>query len=298
MDVVFEGALSKSWGMKDVLQAIHELPNVQLGLLRISCSSKSIQGKILFTRARHILGASCTEGLLSDEPYDALKELLEVKEGNFAFMDISGEVLSDIDQSLFIDISRVIDCLPELPAHSSELFDQSGLLDRVFGQTCDAMPQQQQPAPVASEAVAAAGTVTISPRQLKRSSREPVAVKTSKTAAAPITQWNVVESLFENPQAAHTEHAECPVKGGGMIPQFVQTADEQRSSMTRLRSLPESSSEPAQWQKIIKEQPPVKWLLAALGLSTLMFLFAMQMPNSNAPEPNQRVALSSSQSAH
>ena len=294
MDVVFEGALSKSWGMKDVLQAIRELPNVQLGMLRISCSSKAIQGKILFSPSRHILGASCSGEDAAEEAYEGLKALLQVKEGNFAFLDISDEAHSEIEQSLFIDIKRVLEYWPQLPEQSCELFDQSGLLDKVFGQSCQTEVQEPQ----ASKSPLA---IDIAPRNQKTRKTESVPV-TKKVAAPPITQWNVVEALFENPQAAHTDHAECPVEGGSlsgtMIPNFVQTADEQRSSMNRLRALPESSVQPPPWQRLIKETPPVKWLLAALGLSVLVFMLAQQIPDDTAAATNQRVAVSSSRSAH
>jgi hypothetical protein len=279
--------------MKDVLQAIRELPNVRLGLLRISCSSKAIQGKILFSQSRHILGASCSGEELAEETYEGLKALLQVKEGNFAFLDISDD-LSEIEQSLFIDINRVLECWPQLPQHSCELFDQSGLLDKVFGQSCQTEAQQPQ-------AIQPALALNIAPRNQKTRKTE-TAPLSKPVVAPPITQWNVVEALFENPQAAHTDHAECPVKGGSvggsMIPNFVQTADEQRSSMNRLRALPESSVQPPQWQRLIKETPPVKWILAALGLSLLVFMLAQQIPDDTAAATNQRVAVSSSTSAH
>src|SRR5438105_1733086 len=98
LDVVFEGALSKAWGMQDVLQAVVGVPNVPNGLLRVSCPERGIQGKISVSEASHIIGAST--GLESDA-YDALRSMLCLHEGNFAFLDLACESQSDFGPSMF-----------------------------------------------------------------------------------------------------------------------------------------------------------------------------------------------------
>lgn len=262
MDVIFEGALSKSWGMKDVLKAISDVPNVPVGVLRVSNPGRGIQGKILVSQAQHVVGAVCSGTQAESDPYEALRTLLEVQEGNFAFLDFAGEAPAEFDQSLFICIKRVLDVMPQLPAHASDMFDQRALLDRVFGEDC---------APADATPVEAADSFAI-PKPILRS-RRASSRSIKKSASAPITQWNIVEPLFNNPQANHTEHTECC----SMIPEFVQTPDEQRSSMNRLRTLPGTSRPHLSWEQMLKQPQPIKWLLAALGLSMAICFVTPQM---------------------
>ncbi|MBX9724949.1 MAG: hypothetical protein K2X81_26325 [Candidatus Obscuribacterales bacterium] len=269
VDVIFEGALSKSWGMKDVLKAVADVPNVPFGALRISCPSKNIQGKVLIADAKHVVAASCSD---DKDAYEALRTLLEVKDGNFAFLDLSAEDIADFDQSLFINIDRLIQAMPALPLSSSELFDENTLLDKVFGN--DDAERSASPSQAKSNF-----QFPLPPGVRARKSSNP---KISNSA--PITQWNVLEPLFRSPHATrveNTNHAVAPEgnsnvsNGNSMIPDFVHTPDEQRSTISKLRQLPDSAAKASKIKATPGGSEPIKWLLAALGLSTMLICFAM-----------------------
>ncbi len=284
MDVIFEGALSKSWGMKDVLKAVADVPNVPFGALRISCPSKNIQGKVLIADAKHVVAASCSDDI---DAYEALRTLLEVKDGNFALLDLSTEDLAEFDQSLFICIDRLIESMPALPHSSSELFDENTLLDKVFGS--DACEGSAAPSPTKNN--------FHFPLPPGVRARKPSNPKISNSA--PITQWNVLEPLFRSPHATRVDNANHTVapesnskvsngsnanNGSSMIPDFVQTPDEQRSTISKLRRLPESEAKASKIKASPSGSEPIKWLLAALGITTMLLCFALpQVWNASKP---------------
>ncbi len=274
MDVVFEGALSSSWGMKDVLKAVSDVPNVPSGVLRVSCPGQSLQGKIVISEARHIVDASCN-GSSPFHSYDALRVLLDVKEGNFAFLDLNQ---NELDPSLFIAIDKVLQRLPQLPRSSTELFDQQTLLDKVFGDEVDCSPN-----PAAPAAKEPAFNMPVPRSWMRRPKSEPAVDR----SPAPVTQWNILEPLFNNPDATHTEHLDCsPAEHAEAPPSEI---DEQRSSMVRLRALPTANSD-FNLQRAVKGPGSLKWLLAALGLSLLAYLLAPQIFENCGMVKKQQVA--------
>lgn len=281
VDVVFEGSLSKSWGMKDVLQAILAVPNVPFGLLRVSSTCASLQGKILISNSSHIVGASSSFKTDRDA-YDALRSILELKDGTFAYLDYLSDLNDPIemDRSLYISISHVLDTIPQLPDDSSLVFDQQGLLDSIFGPAAEqtSMPAIREtrfelPCPIP-----------------KNHAKKPVAVGKTSTvltkpylgSSAPITQWNVVEPLLDQSQVPTLVNAPAyvepkppvnngpqtgppqfdPTKSSSMIAAYVHTPDEQRASVAKLRAVT-VVPEPANWQ-----EKPFKWLLSALGINS------------------------------
>jgi hypothetical protein len=136
VDVVLEGQLAADWSIKEVLQTISSLSNVELGVLRIASSASAVNGRLAVTRGRFVIGAKMTD--TAESGYDAVRKLLSVQTGNFAFLDTSGAPPPDMDQSLHISIGRLLEALPELPAGPEELFDEKALLDEVFGATAAA----------------------------------------------------------------------------------------------------------------------------------------------------------------
>ena len=265
MDIIFEGALSGTWGMKDVLQAVLDVPNVSDGVLRISCPAANIQGKIFIAEASHIVGASCT-GCPPAEAYESLRTLLEINEGSFVFADVSSQIHAEIDHSLFISISRILETLPHLPQSASELFDERTLLNKIFGEESlsvtwpPARPESKQYAIDISAPDSCSGLI------------KPAAVTGTKQATAPIVQWNMLESLLPAPCSTHIDQ---PLSCQSLVHDYFATEDQQRSARMRLRALPDLSREP-DWTGLMKSQPPVRWLLAALGLSLVLCFITHQ----------------------
>ena len=264
MDVVFEGSLSKAWGIKDVLQAIMDVPNVPFGLLRVS--SASLQGKIIISDSTHIVGASSSYKTDRDS-YDALRSLLELKDGTFAYLDLMSDLSDsvDLERTLFISLARVLETCPALPDDSSQLFDEAGMLDRIFGAEQDFQPLA---APTKFEL-----PCEIPKNPMKKTASVPV------SASPPITLWTVMELPEIEPVGETTaprivsttmlepQLSSAPVQSTegyetrSMIPAYVHTPDEQRASFQRLRSFP-APKPAASWQ-----EEPIKWLLSALGIN-------------------------------
>ena len=134
MDVVFEGSLTNSWGIKDVLRTAMEESNLPWSVLRLSSTKPSQdQAKILIAGSKYIVAAFCPGSSSDIDPYEALRTALSVSEGTFALLALTETEADNFDQSLYVSIDRVIDSLHELPKVSSDLFDEKGLLDQVFG---------------------------------------------------------------------------------------------------------------------------------------------------------------------
>src|SRR6185369_8777216 len=97
----------------------------------------AVNGRVALNRGRFVIGAKMTD--TTESGYDALRKLLSVQTGNFAFLDTAGTTPPDMDQSLHISIDKLLQALPNLPAEPAELFDEKALLDEVFG-TAPAVP--------------------------------------------------------------------------------------------------------------------------------------------------------------
>ncbi len=254
VDVVFEGSLSRSWGMADVLQSIVDVPNVQYGLLRISSPGDSFHGKILIAECSHIVAASSSDSIEGCDAYQAVRAMIELREGSFAFLDLSPEEFEELDRSLFISLHRILELYPALPESGNLMFDERALLDKIFGTEpgfAPPRPRFELPMPIPKSRI-----------------RKPVMpVVPAAPAAAPITQWNVVEPLFNNPHVTHADTAAStdffvPEKSS-MIPEYVHTPEEQRSTLNKLRALPAPKDQ--NWQKVLKDT--TQTFLSALGLN-------------------------------
>lgn len=131
MDVVFEGALSRSWSMADVLRGVMGVDNQPYGILRISSPGSNVSGRLVIADSSFIVGALVSDG--SETGYEAARRLLMANDGNFAYLDTGGKRPQDFDQALYISLARVQELWPNLPAEAAELFDEKSLLDKVFG---------------------------------------------------------------------------------------------------------------------------------------------------------------------
>lgn len=129
MDVVFEGSLSRSWSMKDVLQAVTE-QDVHLSVLRIASKETDSAGRIAIADNQFIVGA-CTD--TGETGYPAVKDILSIEDGSFTLLDSGSDHPSDLKDVLHLSLFRVIEALPRLPEDPGDLFDQGSLLDMLFG---------------------------------------------------------------------------------------------------------------------------------------------------------------------
>lgn len=129
MDVVFEGSLSKSWSMKDVLQAVTE-QDAGRYVLRIASKENDSAGRLAIADGQFVVGACTDQG---ENGYPAVRDILAITEGSFVLLDSGSEPPSDLNDVLHLSLPRLIEYLPNLPEDPGQLFDQGSLLDKLFG---------------------------------------------------------------------------------------------------------------------------------------------------------------------
>lgn len=113
MDVIIEGKITAEEGLDGVLQTLIELKSVERAILRINSFDEHFQGKIGFAIGGYILGARIEE--TGEIGYSAVRKLLLVQNGNYAILDPEKQNLYEISQSLWIDASKLLNQLPDLP---------------------------------------------------------------------------------------------------------------------------------------------------------------------------------------
>lgn len=276
MDLVFEGKLSSSWGMKDLLKAVQEVPGIEMGLLRLTALNFS--GKILISQSKHIVGASGSDG---SSGYDPLRSLLELEDAGFAYLDSSLQAPAEPEQTLYIKIEHLRLLMPGMQ-NLEELFDQKALLDRIFGDKFEAGDPARVRFEDSVQVVEALGLSVEATSDSKTFSFEPNAMTIDPGAFARGT------SGARDPKPAAKAKANGPSSpinkqlldslppsaGGGsnsslnMLPDYVQTGDFGKKTMNKLRGLePEPESEG--FQHFIKtQQDQFRRLLHAFGFKS------------------------------
>lgn len=131
VDVIFEGRLNQETGIREVLQQVFDQAHTGRTILRLSALKDDFAGRILISSGRHVVAASVGENQVLG--YPALKMLLDRQDLSFALLRVSPNDNLDLGTTLNIDLMRIIALLPDLPDSPAGLFDEKGLLDRVFG---------------------------------------------------------------------------------------------------------------------------------------------------------------------
>jgi hypothetical protein len=112
MEVLFQGKLSAEQEMREVLEDLLYLPEGPVGVLRISAPGDNLNGRITLYQRRYIIGATIADS--AECGYDAVRKLLAVQEGNFAFME-TGEEPDKADNPMCLDLRELVPLLPNLP---------------------------------------------------------------------------------------------------------------------------------------------------------------------------------------
>jgi len=100
---VLEGQISFG-GMQDALEAISRQTNIKHGLVQVT--SNSCSGLMGVFCGRFITGALLT--LSGETGLPALRQLLQAKDGSFAFLDVTAEPVAELNQSLGVDLQQVL----------------------------------------------------------------------------------------------------------------------------------------------------------------------------------------------
>lgn len=103
MLTILEGQISFG-GIQDALEIVSRHKDVKNGMLKLT--SQDTSGTIGVFCGRFITGARLT--LTEEMGYEALRTLLSVKDGNFAFFDVGAEQLIELRQSLAVDIHLLL----------------------------------------------------------------------------------------------------------------------------------------------------------------------------------------------
>lgn len=145
MDLIFEGRLSGEEHLKDVLDRITMNEIKGISVLRIAGQFVPQSGRMVFSDCRYIVAAMTKDGM--KEGYEAVRTMLSVTMGSYAFIKVDEQDNLDLVANLHIPLDRVIQMLPSLPEDPRALFDEKSLLDRIFtgANAKDAMNGPVQP---------------------------------------------------------------------------------------------------------------------------------------------------------
>lgn len=132
MDIIIEGKITPDEGMGEVIQTVIDLKNLPNPILRISSADNDLQGRVAFNSG-HILGGRISN---TDEVgYPAIRKLLSITDGNYAILDPGRAHIQDVNQTLWIEATKLIQMLPNLPQ------SPDGLMDMTPGQVTDLKPK-------------------------------------------------------------------------------------------------------------------------------------------------------------
>ena len=315
--------------MKDVLNSVLKEEGLAWSMLRISSANSPTQGKILISDCKYVVAAFCSGSAHDADPYEALRTTLAMTEGTYAFLALSDLEAANFDQSLYIAVDRLMDSITKLPTQSSELFDEKGLLDRIFGDKAQLLQQDENEDPNQN-----VGTIDFSAAPEERFSAEPAQnlpieppLKSAEEVAftdlafnrvaqapclrrsaeysvpkidgpamqvAPIASWNMLEPFVD---AAQTISGVRVATVTGLS----HSAAEQRISLGRLRSLPNNANGKFSWQRIWYELRALQWLPLFLLLIGLASFIAPQVWSTGGNdggyrhEPVRQAAMPSAQ---
>jgi hypothetical protein len=113
MEVVFQGRLTSDQDIRDVLNDLLALTTGDLGILRISSSNNKVSGRLVIQRRQQVIGAQIPD--TGEFGYPALRKLLSVRQGAFAYVDLEGQPLKPEDENVKVDVRTLIELLPNLP---------------------------------------------------------------------------------------------------------------------------------------------------------------------------------------
>jgi hypothetical protein len=114
MEVLLQGKFTTDQDMLEVLNDVLALPGSSVGILRISNPQDQLNGRLTLYKRRYVIGATISDS--AETGYQALRRLLAVRTGNFAYMETGqDEPPSDLAEPLCLDLPTLLEHLPDLP---------------------------------------------------------------------------------------------------------------------------------------------------------------------------------------
>jgi len=122
VDVIIEGKITREEGIDEVLKTCAEIKSVKTPILRINDSDSDLQGQIAFSQGGYIIGGKINQS--GEIGYAAVRRLLMVSDGNYAILDPLRKHITDVNQSLWLKIDKLVPLLPNLPENPDGLLDK------------------------------------------------------------------------------------------------------------------------------------------------------------------------------
>ncbi len=116
--------------MAQLLQTVEAQSSKPFAILRLTCPAQNLSGRVALSKGRFIIGAQLTQTQV--DGYAALSKLLSIKEGSYVFLETDSKEDAALGKPLHIRVSTLIECWPEIPQQSTDLFDEESLLDELF----------------------------------------------------------------------------------------------------------------------------------------------------------------------
>lgn len=179
MDVIIEGKITEEEGIEEVLRTCAEIRSVKTPILRINDNGSDLQGQIAFSQGGYIIGGKINQ---SDEiGYDAVRRLLMINNGNYAILDPLRKHITDVNQSLWIKVDKVVPLLPHLPENPE------GLLDK--------QPEIQHSQKSGQVDLGSNLPMSLDGRKVEEDAHPPVAtVKQSKARKFNLGTWRIIRA--------------------------------------------------------------------------------------------------------
>lgn len=122
MDVIIEGKITSEEGVDEVLKTCAEIKSVKTPILRINDNGSELQGQIAFSQGGYIIGGKVNQ--TGEVGYAAVRKLLMIEDGNYAILDPLRKHITDVNQSLWIKVDKLVPLLPNLPESPEGLLDK------------------------------------------------------------------------------------------------------------------------------------------------------------------------------
>jgi len=122
VDVIIEGKITQEEGIDEVLRTCAEIKSVKTPILRINDNDSDLQGQIAFSQGGYIIGGKIAQS--GEIGYEAVRRLLMIDDGNYAILDPLRKHITDVNQSLWIKVDKLVQLLPNLPENPDGLLDK------------------------------------------------------------------------------------------------------------------------------------------------------------------------------
>jgi hypothetical protein len=122
VDVIIEGQInSQEESIEEVVTSVAALKTCQTPILRLTDETSELQGRILFSQGGFLLGGKVN--VTGETGYEAIKQLLTIKKGNYAVLDPGRRSTADLNQGLWLNYDKILEQLSNLLQEADKIVD-------------------------------------------------------------------------------------------------------------------------------------------------------------------------------